>query len=161
MREEVKERRWWWGVVERIKAWAMWDPSVKEATMPCTLPPEILDLVIDHLHDEPTTLKACCVVSKSWVPRTRKHLFARVDFRAVELSVERWKKNFPDPSNSPAHHTRTLCIRDLPTLTAEDTEVGGWIRSFHNVVQLRLEHITWEGPQSPLIHFHGLSSTVR
>jgi len=39
--------------------------------------------------------------------------------------------------------------------------VGGWIRSFHNVVQLRLERITWEGPRSPLIPFHRLSPTVR
>ncbi|KAF9789198.1 hypothetical protein BJ322DRAFT_1000595, partial [Thelephora terrestris] len=44
------------------------------------LPPEILDLVTDNLSDEPSTLKACCLVSKSWVPRTRKHLFASVKF---------------------------------------------------------------------------------
>jgi len=161
MREEVKKQRLWRSVVEAIKAWAVRVPSVKEATMLCTLPPEILDLIIDHLHDEPTALKACCLVSKSWVPRTRRHLFALVEFRALEFPVEWWKKNFPDPSNSPAHHTRTLCIHDLPTLTAEDTEASGWIRSFRNVVQLRLERITWEGPRSPLIPFYGLSPTIR
>jgi len=126
-----------------------------------SLPPEILDLTIDHLHDEPTALKACCLVSKSWVPRTRKHLFALVEFRTLQSPVERWKKNFPDHSNSPAHHTHTLCIRNLPTLIAADTEVGAWIRSFRNVVQLHLERITWEGPRSPLVPFHGFSPTIR
>ena len=70
------------GVVEG-KVRAVRVPSIQETTMSCTLPPEILDLIIDHLHDEPATLKTCCVVSKSWVPRTRKHLFALVEFRVL------------------------------------------------------------------------------
>ena len=132
-----------------------------ETTTHSFLPPEILDLIVDHLCDEPTTLKVCCLVSKSWIPRTRKHLFAQVEFRALQRPVELWKKAFPDPSNSPAHHTRTLCIRDLPTLTAVDTEAGGWIRTFHNVVSLRLERIIWQGRRAPLIPFHGLAPTIR
>jgi hypothetical protein len=48
------------------------------------LPPEILDYIIDLLHDEPETLKRCCLVSKSWVPRTRKHLFADIGFQTEE-----------------------------------------------------------------------------
>ncbi|KAF9643160.1 hypothetical protein BDM02DRAFT_3081141, partial [Thelephora ganbajun] len=44
------------------------------------LPPEILDYIIDLLHDKPETLKQCCLVSKSWVSRTRKHLFADIEF---------------------------------------------------------------------------------
>jgi hypothetical protein len=79
-----------------------------------SLPPEILDFIVDHLRDEPTTLKACCVVSKSWIHRTRKHLFASVEFRAPKSHIELWKKTFPDPSNSPAHHTRSLSIRGIP-----------------------------------------------
>ena len=132
-----------------------------ETTAQLSLPPEILDLIVDHLQYETTTLKACCLVSKSWVPRTRKHLFARVEFHALQHPVELWKKAFPDPSSSPAHHTRTLCIRDLPTLTAADMDVGGWIRSFHSVVHLRLERIIWQGRRAPLIPFHGLAPTIR
>ncbi|KAF9642961.1 hypothetical protein BDM02DRAFT_3104213, partial [Thelephora ganbajun] len=44
------------------------------------LPPEILDYIVDFLYNEPETLKQCCLVSKSWVPRTRKHLFADINF---------------------------------------------------------------------------------
>jgi len=120
--------------------------------MSCTLPPEILDLIIDHLPYDPTILKTCCVVSKSWVPRTRKHLFALVEFNASKSHIDLWKKSFPDPSNSPAHHTRTLFVYG-----AHNASVGGWIRAFHNVVNLRLSNQN----QASIAPFCGLSPTIR
>ena len=42
------------------------------------LPAEILDYIIDHLHDTEDALRNCSLVSKSWIPRTRTHLFADV-----------------------------------------------------------------------------------
>ncbi|KAE9385179.1 hypothetical protein BT96DRAFT_841056 [Gymnopus androsaceus JB14] len=42
------------------------------------LPQEILDLFIDHFADSPAELKALSLVAKSWLPRTRKHLFRRL-----------------------------------------------------------------------------------
>ena len=122
-----------------------------------SLPPEILDLIIDYLHDEPTALKTCCVVSKSWVSRTRKYLFARVTFNAPKSRIARWKKTFPDSSNSPAHHTRTLSIRDLPAPTAADADVGGWIGTFCNVVHLEFAFVG----RTTLVPFCGLSPTIR
>jgi len=119
-----------------------------DATM-SSLPPEILDLIVDQLHGEPTALKTCCVVSESWVPRARKHLFARIEFHAWICPVERWKEAFPDPSNTPAHHTRTLSIYGDPVITAADVGVGGWIRTFHNFVHLRLQYCTRVPPPSP------------
>ena len=86
--------------------------------------PEILDYTIDLLHDEPETLKRCCLVSKSWVPRTRKHLFAHIKFRtATDLGL--WKKTFPDVANSLAYHTRTLIVGYPRLVTASDGEEGG------------------------------------
>ena len=129
--------------------------------MSCPLPPEIFDSIIDHLRDEPTTLKACCVVSKSWIHRTRTHLFARVEFYDLKSHVELWKKTFPDPPNSPAHHTRHLLIRGILAATGEDTR--GWIRAFHNLVHLQLEGTGWTYGAYPvtLVPFHGLSPTLR
>jgi len=124
--------------------------------MSSSLPPEILDLIIDHLHDKPTTLKTCCVVSKSWVPRTRRHLFARVEFHAPQSPVELWKKTFPDPSNSPAYHTHTLSINSTP-VTAAGAGMDCWIHSFCNVISLRLLHMD---PAS-LTPFYGFSPTLR
>ena len=73
-------------------------------------PPEILDLIVDNLHDEPTTLEACCLACESWIPRTRYHLFAGVEFNSQAPSVQSWIRAFPDPSNSPTHYTRKLSI---------------------------------------------------
>ena len=121
------------------------------------LPPEILDLIVDHLHDEQAALKACCIVSKSWILRARKQLFARVEFRTSGSHMEHWKKAFPDPSNSPAHHTRSLSVYGNPVLTTTEAGADNWIRAFRNVVHLRLENLD---PAS-LVPFHGLSPAVR
>ena len=124
-----------------------------QTTMPYSFPPEILDQIVDHLHDEPAALEACCLVSKSWVPRTRTHLFTRVKFTS-ELPFGRWVKAFPNPSNSPAHYTRTLTVLDHQATTAVAADVGPWIRAFHNVVHLHL----FDRSLSP---FHGLSPAIR
>jgi hypothetical protein len=135
--------------------------ALAQTTMSPSLPSEILDLIIIHLHDKPTALKACCVASKSWVQRTRIHLFASVEFCAQKSPIERWKKTFPDPSNSPAHHTRRLTISGIPVVTAADTDAGGWIRTFHNIVHLHLEFTGSEDPRVSLTPFRGLSPTLK
>ena len=99
------------------------------------LPPEILDRVIDLLHDEPEILKRCCLVSKSWIPRTRKHLFASIRF-PFEERLKSWKKTFPDPSISPAHHAKTLFVSCPQVVVAADAEAGGWITGFSRIVRL-------------------------
>jgi hypothetical protein len=129
--------------------------------MPSSLPPEILDFIADHIRDEHATLKACCVVSKSWIHRTRKHLFARVSFYAPKSHIDLWKKTFPDASASPAHHTRSLSIRGIPPITAVDMDAGGWISTFHNLVHLHLETLDSKDYQTSLALFQGLSPTLR
>ena len=69
--------------------------------MSCRLPPEVLDLIVDNLHNELRVLRTCCTVSESWVPRTRRHLFVCVEFRLLRSPIESWMKGFPDPSKSP------------------------------------------------------------
>jgi len=129
--------------------------------MSCTLPPEILDLIVDQLHDEPTTLEACCLVSKSWIPRTRRHLFARVGFDAIEYPIESWMETFPDPSNSPAHYTSSLSIRNPQVVTATNADVANWTGTFHNLVHLHLEDCGWANHQALPAPFFGFSPTVR
>jgi hypothetical protein len=128
--------------------------------MSSSLPPEILDLIVDHLHDEPTALKACCVVSKSWIQRSRIHLFASVEFCPPAPPIELWKKAFLDLPNSPAHHARSLSIPDLSLVTASGVGAGGWIRTFHNVVHLHLEGL-WTDRRVSFVPFHGFSPTLR
>ena len=61
------------------------------------LPLETLDYIVDLLHDESPALKECCLVSKSWIPRTRRHLFAHIRFYSAD-NLKSWKKTFPDPT---------------------------------------------------------------
>ena len=102
------------------------------------LPPEILDYIVDFLHDNPGILRACSLASKSWIPRARKHLFAEVNLR-TQTDLESWKKLFPDPSTSPAHFTTSLHVGCARVVTAADSEVGGWITGFAHTVRLNLE----------------------
>ena len=122
-----------------------------------SLPQELLDLVIDHLHDDPAALKTCCIVSRSCVTPARKRLFAHVEFFTTEPYIEVWKKTFPDPSNSPARYTRSLAIHGAHGNPTVDTGVGGWVRTFHNVTHLKLMLLG----RASLILFHGLSRALR
>ncbi|PBK73420.1 hypothetical protein ARMSODRAFT_633562 [Armillaria solidipes] len=42
-------------------------------------PQELIDEIVDYLHDWPSALKACSLVSRKFYPRTRVHLFRRVN----------------------------------------------------------------------------------
>ena len=46
---------------------------------------------------------------------------------------------FPDPSNSPAHHTCTLLVKCARVVTAEDGEEDGWIQTFSRVIRLDVD----------------------
>ena len=105
-----------------------------------SLPPEIVDHVID-LVDNLRTLESCSLVARSWVGRSRMHLFRDV----VLFSHRRWQKVMPAGDTSPAKYTRTL------TLAQGNTPRGRWIntdnlypffshlRDFRNVENLTLD----------------------
>ena len=99
------------------------------------LPPEILDHIIDLLHDEPEALKQCCLTSKSWVPRTRRHLFANIELRSAD-DLASWTKTFQDIADSPACHARTLFVGCPWLIVGADAGKGGWIRAFSRVAKL-------------------------
>ena len=133
------------------------------STMPNPhLPPEILDYTVDLLCDKPATLKECCLVSKSWVPRTRKHLFTDISFNSFD-DLEAWKKSFPDPANSPAYHTHSLSVGCPRFITVADAEEGGWIRAFSRVVRLKV-HTDFEGDYGLevfLVPFYNFSPVLK
>ena len=102
------------------------------------LPPEILDHIVDHLHNEPITLRACCLVSKPWISRTRIHLFNRVEFRSSRPTLISWMKAFPDPSNSPAHYTRGLDLSRPEVVAVAISYAHPWVHAFNHIVHLRV-----------------------
>ena len=119
------------------------------------LPPEISDYIVDLLHDKPETLKQCSLVSKSWVPRARRHLFGEVKFTHVN-NLNAWKETFQDPANSPAHYTRSLFFGSTKAAVAIAFEEDRWIRAFCNVVQLKLQYGAWRRARTPIL-FNGFS----
>ena len=130
------------------------------------LPCELLDHIVDLLHDCQISIKNCCLVSKSWVAPARRHLFADVHFQTTK-SLELWKQAFPDPSSSPARYTKTLFIHHSQVVTAADGEAGCWVGGFP-----RLACLVMVGGSSGLRRFaagwgntftllHGISPVVR
>ena len=102
------------------------------------LPPEITDYIVDHLHDQPETLKECCLVSKSWIPRVRTHLFGEIVFPHM-TAAQAWKSTFPDPTNSPVDYSHSLSfcsLRAIIFLLAG----GSLVRTFRNVTRLSLRN---------------------
>jgi hypothetical protein len=127
--------------------------------MSSPLLPEILDLVVGFLHDNLDALKTCCLISKSWVHRTRRYLFVHVEFDLKSHKL--WKKTFPDPSNSPARYTRSLLIRTSKVFTFADVDVGGWIRIFSGVERLGVDVGGYYGGRISFVALRGLSPTLR
>ena len=128
--------------------------------MSSPLPPEILDLIVDFLHDEPDALKACYLASKSWVHRTRQYLFAHVEF-SLESHVKLWEETFRDPSNSPARYTRSLTIRRFRVINSVVNSVGGWIRTFSGIVRLQVDIHTYSARAVSFVPLRGLSPTLK
>ena len=128
-----------------------------QTAVACSLPPEILDLIVNHLHDEWTTLKMCCILSKSWIPRTRKYLFVRTRFYAPERPIKSWIQAFPDPSNSLAHHARTLSFRTQDASALANPDGDRWIRTFHRVENLYLNTL---GYGTSFVQLNGFSPTL-
>lgn len=125
------------------------------------LPPEILDLILDCLYDNRTTLEACCLVSKSWIPRARRHIFALVRFGPLGRSIASWIETFPDPSDSPAHHTRRLLISGPSVFPAMSMPQMTWIHTFSHIVNLTIYDTALKDRRLSLPQLRGFSPSLR
>ncbi|KAJ7104369.1 hypothetical protein B0H15DRAFT_22580 [Mycena belliarum] len=88
------------------------------------LPQELFDLVIDHLHDDPRSLRACAVVSTSFLPPSRVHLFSHI--RIGHLDQER-------------------SIKELHTILAKSSGVAARVESLHFWDDMMRHHSWLEG----------------
>ena len=143
------------GLPKRI---APFSTTCRKTKMPRSFPQEILDLIIDCLHDDLKTLKTCCVVSKRWIHRTRYHLFNHLIFPPGRHYVSQWRKTFPDPLNSPSHYTRILSIEFLDRVTTVDVNT---LLTFCGVSNLNLYICEEYRQHLSLALLRGFSSTVR
>ena len=90
--------------------------ATETATVHATsiIPTEIIDEILDHFiadsgpYDDSLkrSLQSYSLVSKSWVPSCRRHLFHTITFFSED--VVKWLKTFPVPQESPAHYVKDL-----------------------------------------------------
>ena len=122
--------------------------------------PEMLDRIIDFLWDSSVTLKSCSPVSKSWIPRTRKHLFVHIVFDTIN-DLESWEAMFSDPSTSPVCYTEELFIgSDYAIAFATSYE---WVSAFPRAMHLTISIYNNEIGDSEVSFapFHGFSLVLK
>jgi hypothetical protein len=128
---------------------------------PPHLAPEIFDQILDNFCEEPEVLKNCCIVAKSWISRTRKHLFAETRFND-HRALQSWKKAFSNPLSSPGRFTKTLYIASLHNVTMADGDANGWIRAFSNVCVFDVDTTNEDFDfKVSLVPFHGFSPSLK
>jgi hypothetical protein len=81
------------------------------------LPQELIEKIIDEVSQCGSTrnLRACCLVQKRWVGRSRKHLFNEVSLYVTDHFKD-WIKLIPFGPDGPYHHVRTLTYRQGTTV---------------------------------------------
>lgn len=99
-------------------------PTIEMATTP-RIPQDVVDEILDRLAvgSDFRSLRACALVSKSWVLSCQRHLFRTVIFTSRD--VDKWFKAFPVPEQNPARHVR---------------DFGFWIRGPNCVPEQFLEY---------------------
>ncbi|KZT07928.1 uncharacterized protein LAESUDRAFT_88701 [Laetiporus sulphureus 93-53] len=80
------------------------------------LPTEICDHILDHLWNDRKTLKVCSLVTREWLPTTRKHLFSFV--RIIDLRLVTFAEMIMHSEDALA-----LCIRKLLMVWGLNEEV--------------------------------------
>ena len=83
------------------------------------LVPELIDAIINHLHDDIESLRACSLVCKAWTRSARCHLFSELIVDGIGLIVERLLESAPichPVRPSPAFPTTAGMGSDTTTL---------------------------------------------
>ena len=83
------------------------------------LPPELIDRIIDHVHDK-KSLNACSLVCRQWSPRSRKRLFVQIEFASLR-HLERWCARI-----HPERSGLSSLVEDLTLSEYDPPSTGPW-----------------------------------
>src|ERR1700722_13593440 len=108
------------------------------------LPLELVDRIIDHLHDSPSDLRNCARVAKAFLPSSRLHLF-------YSISIDPYKiLHRIGPLNSIIQQSPqiALCIRELCVYGGSGWEKSGpelptLLTSLTALRHLTIIHVAW------------------
>ncbi|KAF4602955.1 hypothetical protein EYR38_003359 [Pleurotus pulmonarius] len=132
------------------------------------LPQELIDIVIDHAHNQPETLRACSLVSSTWRPAAQFHLHQRV---TLQPKVSPTHTSTPNSHlgcyhristllNTSSHllpYTRSLIIREgaSPWLQRESPGLLTLLErliSSTTLSEVQLHNVEWQYIAFPLQH---------
>lgn len=82
------------------------------------LPQELIDMIIDFLHDDKTTLSTCCLVSRYWVVSSRLHFFRKIVLRYTSYISKYRMDGIDPPSMAEYLASFSECTFDGPGDTA-------------------------------------------
>lgn len=121
-------------------------PLFSLPTMSC-LPAELVDGIIDHLHENRSALAACGLTCRAWVPRSRHYLFNKIDIGTHSTSCDLTAAFFR-ASPSLASHVRELVIHGRARVTGPDQALPASafctvLGAVQNLRYLRLSAVRW------------------
>ena len=132
-----------------------------------SLPPELLDHVVDLLHhteDAPETAPS----SPNHGSRVPENAFSPISSSGPRTtsSFKSWKETFPDALTSPAYHVHTSTAKRVRDVTVADAEQGSWITGFADVVRFKVTVQASQGlftdhGRSALVPFRGFSPVMK
>ena len=104
------------------------------------LPQELVDHIIDCLSDDPQMLATWSLVAKTWLARSRLHLFNEVTLSSQR--VGKWHSIIRPGPNGISHLVRTLKLQQAPELRWLNTKyldlISDHIYSFQHVENLSI-----------------------
>jgi len=105
------------------------------------LPAELNDYIIDHLWNDPASLRSCSLTCHGWLPATRYHLFYRIRIRSSSECL-RFRKFLEAPTPLPHSHlsyyVRELVFQDLPLRGLDIRRLGRTFSKLRKVEYLEL-----------------------
>jgi len=122
-------------------------PSSRSATSAplvakMSLPPELIDHILEFLHDDRESLEAASLVAKAWTSWSQAHIFETLHL--TPINIQRWLKNISPDVDGPASHTRTLTLEEyrlLPWINPQYLDFPfSSLASFRDVRSLSLVH---------------------
>ena len=96
---------------------------------------EVTEIIIDHLHNDPRSLRACTLVSKQWLPTSRFHLIPRLQVQ--ENFVDSFLELLESPHSQFARSARVLEIANLST-----GHNNAWVNRVMPSLVKHLGHVT-------------------
>ena len=135
------------------------------------LPQELIDGVIDELRNDVGSLRTCSLVSKPWVYRSRKHLFATVHLPTCLL--RKWLERIPTKPVTPSNpHSQVRSLSLQPAIPSTPFCIPkvfvDHLSSFTEVSKLAIASSLWgewtnafSDPALVTEYFGGLGQSLR